>query len=119
METLGARLKKLRERKGWTQKEAAKRFGITNYQLSRYESDISNPDPDLISKFSTEYEVSADYLLGLTERTSPSQGDETEFENWMNDPKVNKFYKEFKESPDERREALLAAWEYLKSLDKK
>lgn len=117
METLGSRLKKLRERKGWTQKEAVKRFGITNYQLSRYESDFSNPDPDLIAKFATEYEVTTDFLILGREETK--QSDQDEFEAWLNDPKVNKFYKEFKDSPDERREALLAAWEYLKSLDKK
>ena len=72
METLGYRLKKLRENLGWSQKEAAKKFGITNFQLSRYESDTSNPDPDLIAKFAIEYEVSTDYLHGMTDLKEPS-----------------------------------------------
>lgn len=119
METLGSRLKKLREQNGWTQKDAASRFGITNYQLSRYESDISNPDPDLIYKFAIEYEVSADYLLGLKKKQSFIPEEDAEFDKWVSDPRISKMYSEFKESSEERREALLAAWEYLKSLDKK
>lgn len=71
LETLGTRLKKLRENKGLTQKEAAKKFGITNFQLSRYESDTSNPDPDLIAKFAIEYEVATDYLLGVSGDKEP------------------------------------------------
>lgn len=119
METLGSRLKKVRERKGWTQKEAVKRFGITNYQLSRYESDFSNPDPDLIAKFAEEYEVTTDFLItGKEEKKSPSWGDQDEFEAWVNDPSVHKFYKEFKESPEERKKALLAVWEILKTQGK-
>lgn len=61
---LGTRLKQLREKHNLTQKRAAVIFGLTNYQLSRYESGQSNPDPDLIAKFADYYEVSTDYLLG-------------------------------------------------------
>ena len=61
---LGNRLRKLREKRGLSQKEAAKRFGISNFALSRYENGTANPDPDLIARFSEFYEVSTDYLLG-------------------------------------------------------
>lgn len=118
METLGSRLKRLRERKGWTQKEAASRFGITNYQLSRYESNHSNPDPDLILLFATKYETSTDFLLGREEMNAPYPNDEADFDNWVNNPEVYKFYKEFNESPEERRQALLAVWEILKNQKK-
>lgn len=63
---LGTRLKELREEMNKTQKDIAKVFGITNFQLSRYESGQSNPDPDLIKRFAEYYDVSTDYLLGLT-----------------------------------------------------
>lgn len=65
--TLGVRLRELREAKNLSQKEAASRFGITNFQLSRYETGKANPDPDLIAKFAEFYEVSSDYLLGLSD----------------------------------------------------
>ncbi|TCJ05073.1 helix-turn-helix domain-containing protein [Cytobacillus praedii] len=61
---LGSRLKKLREAENLTQKRAASIFGLTNFQLSRYESGQSNPDPDLIKKFAQYYSVTTDYLLG-------------------------------------------------------
>ncbi|MFD2704046.1 helix-turn-helix domain-containing protein [Salibacterium lacus] len=67
------RLRKSREAANLNQKEAAKKFDITNYQLSRYENGHSNPDPDLISKFADLYEVSADYLLGRTDDPTPEQ----------------------------------------------
>ncbi|MBU9711117.1 helix-turn-helix transcriptional regulator [Bacillus tamaricis] len=65
---LGRRLKELREKHKLTQKQVAPKFGITNYQLSRYENDESNPDPDLIVKFAEFYGVSSDYLLGKTDK---------------------------------------------------
>jgi len=64
---LGKRLKRLRENSKKTQKEFAKIFGLTNYQLSRYESGQSNPDPDLIVKFADYFEVTTDYLHGRTD----------------------------------------------------
>ena len=72
---LGIRLKKLREKSGLTQKKAASIFGLTNFQLSRYESGQSNPDPDLIAKFADFYEVSTDYLLGRTDEPDISKMD--------------------------------------------
>jgi transcriptional regulator with XRE-family HTH domain len=72
---LAIRLKKLREKSGLTQKKVAATFGLTNFQLSRYESGQSNPDPDLIAKFADFYEVSADYLLGLTDDPTPATRD--------------------------------------------
>ncbi|MED1563192.1 transcriptional regulator [Alkalihalobacillus alcalophilus ATCC 27647 = CGMCC 1.3604] len=66
--TLGMRLKKLRENSPFkSQKEAANFFELTNYQLSRYESGHSKPDPDLITKFADHYGVTTDYLLGRTD----------------------------------------------------
>jgi len=65
---LGDRLKELREQNNLTQKRAAVIFGLTNFQLSRYEKGQSNPDPDLIAKFADYYEVSSDYLLGRSNK---------------------------------------------------
>ncbi|KMK77714.1 helix-turn-helix domain-containing protein [Alkalihalobacillus pseudalcaliphilus] len=65
---LGVRLKLVREQSQFkSQKEAATYFELTNYQLSRYESGQSKPDPELIAKFADFYGVSTDYLLGRTD----------------------------------------------------
>lgn len=73
---LGDRLRKIRERKNLTQKRAASIFGLTNFQLSRYERGEANPDPDLIAKFADYYEVTGDYLLGRTDNPHESTRDE-------------------------------------------
>ncbi|RYM02776.1 XRE family transcriptional regulator [Sporolactobacillus sp. THM7-7] len=80
--TLGVRLRELREAKNLSQKEAASRFGITNFQLSRYETGKANPDPDLIAKFAEFYEVSSDYLLGLSDIRNPEKQPEGEMFFW-------------------------------------
>jgi transcriptional regulator with XRE-family HTH domain len=77
--TLGDRLKELRESRNLSQKESASRFGITNFQLSRYETGKANPDPDLIAKFAEHYEVTSDYLLGLSGRKNPQKKPEGHF----------------------------------------
>jgi HTH-type transcriptional regulator, competence development regulator len=46
MSILGSRLKKLREKHNLTQERAGEIFGLTKYQIHRYESGISNPDPE-------------------------------------------------------------------------
>ena len=114
MTTLGDRLRKLRERKGLNQKEFAAKMKIPNQNVSNYERGFRQPDYETLEKFADFYEVSVDYLLGREEKKYPSWGDEAEFEAWVNDPTVEKFYKEFKESPEERKKALLAVWEILK-----
>ncbi|MGE6368342.1 helix-turn-helix domain-containing protein [Planococcus kocurii] len=113
--SLGSKIKKLRDREGIQQKDFAKKIGVSNVVLSRYESDERKPDYDTLQKIADYFEVTTDYLLGREEKKYPAWGDEAEFEDWVNDPTVDKFYKEFKESPEERKKALLAVWEILKT----
>ena len=113
MSVLGNRLKKLRERYNLTQERAGEIFGLTKYQIHRYESGTSNPDPDIINKFADYYGVSADYLLGRTDDPNPSESDGIPEE--LKDPSLGLFFKELAEAPEERREQLLKIWEILKS----
>lgn len=64
--TLGSRLVSLRDKKGLSQVDAAKKIGISNVQLNRYEKDERKPDPDGLVKLADFYNVSTDYLLGRT-----------------------------------------------------
>ena len=70
MISFGERLKKARERKGLTQAQVMKLTGITDKSLSRYENGASAPDPDTILELIRLYDVSADYIMGL----SPQMG---------------------------------------------
>lgn len=65
--SLGFRLKKEREKRGWSQKYIAEKVGITNTVLSNYERDYRDPDTETLKKLADLYEVSIDYLLGRTD----------------------------------------------------
>ncbi|MDO6450552.1 helix-turn-helix domain-containing protein [Oceanobacillus profundus] len=65
--TLGERLRISRMRKKLTQIQVAKKLNISNISLSSYERDTTDPDTRTLKKLSELYEVSTDYLLGLTD----------------------------------------------------
>ena len=66
MISFGERLKRARERKGLTQAQVMKITSITDKSLSRYENGASAPDPDTILELIRLYDVSADYIMGLS-----------------------------------------------------
>ena len=71
LDTLGARLRKARERKGWTQTYVCQKLGISNSTLSGYERNYREPDMGMIKAFADLYDVSVDWLLGRTNIPNP------------------------------------------------
>lgn len=65
-ETLGVRIRNLRESYNLSQKQLADALSLSNVQLSRYELGSRTPDPDTIVKIATFFNVSTDFLLGMT-----------------------------------------------------
>lgn len=63
--SIGERLTKLREDKGFMQKDVAEKIGIAPNTLSGYERDVRNPDSETLIKLAKFYGVSIDYLLGI------------------------------------------------------
>ncbi len=61
------RLSDLRKEKNISQKEAASCLGVSQALLSHYEKGIRECGLDFLKKASDYYDVSTDYLLGLTE----------------------------------------------------
>lgn len=79
MISFGERLKRARKRRGLTQAQVMEMTGITDKSLSRYENGASAPDPDIILALIRLYDVSADYIMGLSVQmghatVSPSDG---------------------------------------------
>ena len=66
MSTLGERLKKARKRKGLSQIDVFDAVGISNKSLSRYENNSSTPSPDVLMKLTRLYDVSGEYILGVS-----------------------------------------------------
>lgn len=66
------RLKMLRERNGITQAEFANILGISQSALGNYERGDRVPDATIIKNICIKFNMSADYLLGLSENQNPN-----------------------------------------------
>ena len=64
--TNGERLKYLREKNGYTQKDIATKLGLESAAISKYELDMREPNIEAIKKLAEIFNVSIDYLLGRT-----------------------------------------------------
>ena len=64
---LGRRLKTERKAKGFTQKVMAEKMGIVLQQYQTYESGRYQLDYEKLKQVCMILDISADYLLGLTE----------------------------------------------------
>lgn len=64
---LGERLKELRVENGYTQKELAALLNINSVTYLHYEKAQREPSLSLLAQIALFYNVSVDYLLGLTE----------------------------------------------------
>lgn len=62
---IGERLIKLREEKGYLQRDVAEKVGIAPNTLSGYERNLRSPDPGTLVKLANFYGVSVDDLLGI------------------------------------------------------
>ena len=68
MEIMAKRLNELRKEKGLAQKDVAEYLGITKSAYGFYEQNRREPSPETIKKLADYFEVSADYLLGRTDK---------------------------------------------------
>jgi Predicted transcription factor, homolog of eukaryotic MBF1 len=67
MPTFGERLKELRLQKSIMQKDLANELSITTRSLKYYEDDQREPNLKTIKFLVSYFNVSADYLLGLSD----------------------------------------------------
>jgi len=64
--TFGEKIAELRTQKGWRQEDLASQLFVTKQAVSKWENDKDFPDIGLIKKISEIFNVSTDYLLGIT-----------------------------------------------------
>ncbi len=67
MEKFSKRLKELRIQANYTQQQLAEMLGVRQQSYARYETDAGEPDLDTIVKLCAIFDVSSDYLLGITD----------------------------------------------------
>ena len=54
----------------WTQVQLAQKLGVTKQTVSNWENDNIQPSIEMLIKLSKIFNVSTDYLLGLTPKNS-------------------------------------------------
>ena len=62
-----SRIKQLRQKRGVIQEILAAELGITQQMLSKYERDITLIKVDILKKIAAYFNVTTDYLLGVSE----------------------------------------------------
>lgn len=62
-----SRIKQLREKRGLIQEIIAAELGITQQMLSKYERDVTLIKVDILKKIATYFNVTTDYLLGVSD----------------------------------------------------
>ncbi len=63
------RIKQLRTENGMTQGELGAKVGVIKQTVSSWENDASAPNYEIISQLCEIFGVSADYLLGISDKT--------------------------------------------------
>lgn len=59
------RIKALREARGWTQAELARKMNMTRNGINSWEQGLSMPSPPSLVDLARLFSVSTDYLLGV------------------------------------------------------
>ena len=73
-----ARLRAIRKEQKMTQREFADKFGISQSSYSAYESGTTLPTLLFLMQIAVEYNISLDYLAGLSQNKKGLQADEDE-----------------------------------------
>jgi len=120
---LGKRIKSLRYEANLTQEQFGKIFGLAKSTVSQYESGSSRPDDELKKKFATYFNVSLDWLLGLTdERHSVNMVKETQVKyeaKSTSNPMLDDLLKKVPDLTDEEKESLAEHLEFaMKQIEK-
>lgn len=105
------RLKELRCEKDLTQTELAEIFNISQQAVSHYEKEFRDIDSSLVKEFSNFFNVSTDYLLGVSD-----------VRNTINDSNITVALHsdhEYDALPEEAKKEIANYIEYIKQKYKK
>lgn len=72
LEMYGERLRLLRKANRLTMEEVGRRLGIAKSSYAGYESETRMPPLDKVQKLASMYDVSVDYIIGITDDPDPN-----------------------------------------------
>lgn len=118
---LSERIKELRNSFGWTQAQLAEKLKVSQRTIGSWEVGRAEPNADMIITLATLFEVSADYLLGNTDKkhyydlTEKDERDiQKELQSMIDDLKQSgpiSFSKDDAEMDEATKEALIISLE--------
>lgn len=82
-QSLGLRIKSLREELNLSQLDLANKLNIGNSTLSQYESDKRVPSDDIKRKLADFFNVSLDYLMGVSDKRNIIDTEDTRIERYQ------------------------------------
>lgn len=104
------RLRALRQEQNISMKQLGDIFGMAESTISLYENEKRKIDTDMLIKFANYFNVSTDYLLGITdERNSSSDNDDIGFDDF-----TYAMHNETKELTEDDKQMLLGMAKMLK-----
>lgn len=68
---VGTRVKRLREKRGWSQSELGAFLNMNSQQILRYEKEYTNPNSETVASLAYYLQTTTDYLMGFTEDDAP------------------------------------------------
>lgn len=68
--TIGSRIRELRKEKRLTQTDLAKLINVSQQTITKWENDSAEPSGGAIKSLSNVLNTSADYILGIKEKSS-------------------------------------------------
>ena len=70
---LGSKITELRKSKDWSQNELAKQLDVSREIVGRYERNDAVPSIEIAKRIAQTFEVSLDYLVGITKQEINNQ----------------------------------------------
>jgi len=77
--SLGTRIKRERIRRGLTQEQLGRMVNLSKANISKYESNVLEPNVYTLKLFATIFNCSLDYILGFSDLTSSKLSDEFKY----------------------------------------
>lgn len=77
MNSFGDRLKYLRKLNNMKQSDVAEMLGVSGSAIGSYERSLREPNLELIGKLAERFDVTTDYLIGVSDEMKPTQKSET------------------------------------------
>ena len=103
-ETIGKRVRAKRSKEKISQKDLAKKVGITPAAINQFEKGEKKPSSIILREIALALGVSSDYLLGASEEEGLFIGDD-----------VTTAFRDFKELSNKDRGIIMGHIEYLRS----